>query len=219
MHARIPQALFACLFSILLLGGCGTTPEQRLDLVGQWIEQGESWSQGLDEAVTAAELVLERTETALADPNVLPEEMQALRALRAEATELIAAYRAKKALVDADLIELRELQAKAQTEGAEVLDEVEFYGGGLRVLGNRIGGQAGGYVALAGTLLGALAGALAGLGRNAKTQSVLADVVTSVSALLGNPVVSDRDKAAEVLAGTQLPQTQKAVRSVLGKTG
>lgn len=216
MRASLLPALL--LLGLFLLPGCGTTPEQRLEMAQNWLDTGSQWSEGLDEAITAAELVVEQADAALVDVNLPNLDREKVLAVKAEAQEQIAKFRAKKAQIDADILALQTLVEKAQTEGAEVLNEIEFYGQGLKVVGNRVGGDVGGYIALAGTLLGGVAGALAGLAKNLQTRKVLEGVVGSVSALLTSPAVPDRDAATAVLEGTQTPAVETAVRKIIGKS-
>jgi hypothetical protein len=203
--------------SILPLSGCGLSSQQRLDLVKSYIHTGQAASQSLDEAIAAAELVVDQTAMALADPNLPAQEVQEILAVQAQAKRQIAAFQSKKALIDTDVNRWEQMLSQAQTEGPGVLDELEVYGGGMEILGHRIGGRVGGYIALAGALVGGIAGTLAGLARNRRTRQVLEGVVGSVSALLASDAVPDPEQAKGVLEAAQLPPVRDEVRKVLGK--
>lgn len=215
MRAVVVAAIL--ILSILPLSGCGMSAEQRLDLVKSYIHAGQAASQSLDEAIAAAELVVDQAATTLADPNLPTQEVQKILAIQVQAQKQVAAFQSKKALIDADVNRWKQMLSQAQTQGPGVLDELEVYGGGMEILGHRIGGRVGGYIALAGALVGGIAGALAGLARNRRTRQVLEGVVGSVSALLASDAVPDPEQAKGVLQAAQLPPVRDEVRKVLGK--
>jgi len=214
---RLTTLAVLCLF----LSGCGTTPEQRMAMVQSYIEAGQRASASLDDAIAATELVLDQAAASLNDPNLPAKEVQQILAMQKEARDQLAAFRAKKTMLDNDLARWKDLLAQAQAKGVGVFDEVQLYGEGLRALGNQVGGNVGGYVSLAGALVAAISGALAGIAsqRNKTTQTrkTLEGVVGSVSALLASDAVVDRDKATNVLQAAQLPEVRSEVRQVLGK--
>jgi len=212
-----------CLFMLLLAGvlfvatGCGTTPEQRMDLAGKWLAQAKDWSKQLDDSVAGVELALEQVTLALQDPTLPQDQVQELLKIKAEAESLRTFYREKKALVDSDIAKLTTLVDKAKADGNGVVSEMELYGAGLQVVGNRVGGQAGGWITLGGALLGALAGVLGGLLKNAQTQRVLTGVVGSVTAMLSRQKPEDAEANKAVLRQVQGVKVENAVRGILGK--
>jgi hypothetical protein len=212
----VVYAIILCL-SILPVAGCGMTAQQRLDLVQSYIDAGQAASVSLDQAIAAAELVVDETQAALSDPNLPAQEVEKILAVQVEARKHIATFKSKKALIDGDIGRWEELLVKAKTEGADAISEIEVYGGGLQILGTRIGGQAGGYVALAGALMAGVGGAVAGLARNMRTRKTLEGVVGSVSALLASDAVTDPEQAKGVLRAAQLPGVRSEVRTILGK--
>lgn len=215
--------VLTCLVALLLalspltLSGCGTTPEQRLQMGQAWLSTGQTWSKDFGDAIAACQLILDDVQVKLRDPNLPPAETAKLKAIFTQTTAQMQAFVAKKALIDQDLALLQARLQEAQAKGATLQNEMEFYGQGLQVLGQRTGGSAGGILGLAGVLVGALGGGLAGFAKNQKLQGVLANVVTSVGALLASPTVSNRDLATATLEAGQLPTTQAEVRKLLGK--
>lgn len=214
---RAAVAATILLLSLLSSAGCDMTPEQRLAMVQSYVDAGQAASSSCDQAIAAAELVVEETQLAMTDANLPAAEAGKILALQTEARKHIAAFRSQKALIDGDVARWEGLLVKARTEGADALSEIQVYGGGLQILGTRIGGQAGGYVALAGALIAGLGGALAGLGRNMRTRRTLEGVVGSVSALLASDVMTDPEQAKSVLQAAQLPSVRSEVRAILGK--
>lgn len=215
MRAVVVAAILSV--SILTLAGCEMTPQQRLALVQSYIDAGQAASVSLDQAIAAAELVIDQTQATLSEPNLPAAEVEKILAVQAEARKHIATFRSKKTLIDGDIARWEELLAQAKAQGADVVSEIEVYGGGLQILGTRIGGQAGGYVALAGALIAGLGGAAAGLAKNMRTRKTLEGVVGSVSALLASEAVVDPEQAKSVLQAAQLPPVRNEVRKVLGK--
>jgi hypothetical protein len=203
--------------ALSLLSGCDTTPEQRLGLAQAWLATGQGWSRSLDDAIAAGELILEDITARLSDPNLPPKEAAQLKAVAAEAAKQVDAFREKKAAIDADVAVLRARLEKVKEGGGTIADEMEFYSHGLQVLGQRVGGSAGGYITLGALLLGSIGAAARGYLQSQKSREVLGNVVSSVSALLSSPTVTNRDTATELLQAGQLPGTVTEVRKLLGK--
>lgn len=209
--------ILTCLL-VPLVPGCGTTPEQRMNLAESWLSTGEGWSRDLDDGAAAAQLIADDIVLRLQDPNLPATEAEKMRVVLQEAKAQIETFRTHKALIDADLVKLRARLAQVREQGATIANEMEFYSQGLQLLGQRVGGQVGGYISLAAMLIGAVGGALGGgYVQGQRVRGVLANVVASVSALLASPTVSNRDTATATLEAGQLPATRTEVRKLLGK--
>jgi len=214
---RVKNLWCACLLGLLLLSaGCNMTSEQRLDLLERYIDTATDASQDIGQALVVLDHVAEQTQLALEDPNLPASEVENVREILTKTRAEIVKLQARKTQIDEALARWQEVLVKAQAGEVNVATELQVLGEGTRILGGEIGGSIGGYVTIAGMVLSGIAGLIGGLIKNAKTQHTLEDVVTSVSALLSNGLVTDEEQAKKVLERTQLPPTRASVKKIIG---
>lgn len=196
----------------LLVGGCGMSSKDRLDLIQEQVEKYEQASKALTEQVSVLQVIAEESKEAMGDPNLLPEQLAKIQTTMLEAIEKVGEVNAQKENIDKQL-EGWKAALKEASEGEPTIgDELLLYGQGATAIGQTLPPPWNAWAIGIGSVVSAIGGVLV---KGAKDKVVLKDVTKSVDKLLESELVSNSKEAKKVLSDSQLDSTRAVLRKVL----
>lgn len=198
------KLMFCFLLSVLcllpLVGGCEMDSGQRIELYKQTAERLTAASKQLDEKLILIEDVLQESRAKLADPNLSNETSEKLISYIDQALAKKAEIEPVKAKVDATLAQVRLKLAEIQAGGTpDMSDELDVFTTTLNATGTAVGGGIGQWILIGASILSSI-GALM---KAAKEKHKTDKVISSVDSLLTSTLVTDKEKAKELLKEKQ----------------
>jgi hypothetical protein len=202
--------------SALLFGGCGSSPQDRIDAakaVVPWIEQASTM---LDGQIAVLQAAIAEAKKLLSDPNLSAESVAKYTAIVEKAEKGVAAFIDKKRTVDSALAIVEKVIAAGPTADAQFADEMRLIGQALTGASVAVPGPLGLWLKIAGGLITMLATMLAiwKTKQAAGKGTDLVNVIASVDAIMDAGLIADKGKAKELLAKRQGLATAASVKAI-----
>jgi uncharacterized membrane protein YeaQ/YmgE (transglycosylase-associated protein family) len=217
---------------LLMVSGCGTTPQDRLAAMQSVLSTAQVQAGNVQNVISQFEAASADAKKILSDPNLPAATREQVTGYITQVDQQLAKYRPVLSGLQTAITKLQAQIAVAQASG-ENLDlgtEIQRYGQTIGLGGAALPAPFNAYAALAGLVTTVVGGVVGSVIRSKKDQTVLAQqkqqadtvvqaIVGSVNELLASNVVTDAEAAKKVLKDYQVancPEARAAVRQAQG---